>query len=96
MPFTHVVTFKWRTDDFDADPIASALRELVAHLEGVQSYVCGSDVGHTPASYDFTVVGVFDSREHFTTYRDHPEHQRIIDDLINPNTDGRTVVQLHN
>ena len=38
---------------------ADALRALVANLDGVESYVCGSDVGLSPASYDFAVVGVF-------------------------------------
>lgn len=94
MSFTHIVTFKWREDDFAAQPVAEALRHLVAHLDGVQTYNCGSDIGLTPSADDFAVVGIFDSREHFTAYRDHPEHQRILNEIIIPNLDRRTVVQL--
>ena len=96
MSFLHVVTFKWREDDFGDQSIAEALKRLVADLDGVQNYICGSDIGLTPSSYDFAVVGIFESREQFTTYRDHPEHQRIINEMIVPNLDHRTVVQLEN
>jgi Stress responsive A/B Barrel Domain len=94
MSFTHVVTFKWKEDDFDDGPVADALTSLVPQLEGVQTYICGPDIGLTPDSYDFAVVGTFDDRGHFTTYREHPEHQRILNEMIIPNLDRRTVVQL--
>lgn len=93
MVFTHVVTFKWR-DDVAAAEIADALRNLVAQLDGVRSYLCGPDAGLTPAAYDFAVVGTFDDPACFTAYRDHPEHQRILNDMILPHLDVRTVVQL--
>ncbi len=94
MPFTHVVTFKWRTGGVDADEIADALRAVVSGAEGVQSYRCGPDAGMTPGAYDFAVVGTFDSREAYIAYRDHPEHQRIVTEMILPNVESRTAVQL--
>ena len=94
MVFTHVVTFKWRDDDVAAAEIAGALRSLVPRLGGVRSYLCGPDAGLTPGAYDFAVVGTFDDRDCFTAYRDHPEHQRILNDMILPHLDVRTVVQL--
>lgn len=94
MAFTHVVTFKWNDENFDDDHIARALRDLTSGLDGVQSYQCGADIGRTPASFDFVVIGVFDTQEHFLTYRDHPEHQRIVTEMVAPNLDSRTVVQL--
>jgi hypothetical protein len=94
MSFTHIVTFKWREEDFDARPVEDALTTLTSTLTGVQSYVCGSDIGLSPSSYDFAVVGTFDTRDLFVAYRDHPEHQRILKDMIVPNLDTRTVVQL--
>lgn len=94
MTFTHIVTFKWRTDGVADDGIAEALRSLAARLDGVRSYLCGPDVGLTPNAYDFAVVGTFDDRESFTSYRDHPQHQRILNDMILPNLESRTVVQL--
>lgn len=94
MPFTHVVTFKWRAGGVADDEIADALRSVVSGAEGVQSYRCGPDAGMTPGAYDFAVVGTFDSREAFVAYRDHPEHQRILTEMILPNVESRTAVQL--
>jgi len=94
MAFTHVVTFKWRDGDFNDRGIADALRGLVARVDGVHSYLCGSDVGLTPDANDFAVVGTFDDRASFIAYRDHPEHQRILAEMIVPNLQSRTVVQL--
>lgn len=94
MSFTHIVTFRWREKSFAAQPIEDALNALVGTLDGVQSYLCGSDIGLTPSSYDFAVVGTFDNREFFERYRDRPEHQRILEEMIVPNLETRTVVQL--
>ena len=94
MPFTHIVTFKWSNEAFDAVPVAEALRAVIATVDGVHSYTCGSDVNLSAGSYDFAVVGVFDDRDTFVAYRDNPEHQRIIKEMINPQLDARTVVQL--
>lgn len=95
MAFTHVVTFKWREDGLpDDDAIATALRSLIGTVEGVSSYRCGPDVGMTPGAYDFAVVGTFDNRETYIAYRDSPEHQRIVNEMILPNVESRTAVQL--
>lgn len=95
MSFTHVVTFQWRNgEDVDGAAIAEALRGLAVALPGVRSYVCGPDAGVTPGAYDFAVVGTFEDRDTFTAYRDHPDHQRIIAEMIAPYLQNRTVVQL--
>ena len=94
MVFTHIVTFKWRHDSVDDAAIARALTAVATSADGVRSYLCGADAGFTPGAYDFAVVGSFDSRDAFTAYRDHPEHQRILSEMILPNLESRTVVQL--
>lgn len=94
MAFTHVVTFKWRDDGFDSGAIATSLRTLVAGFDGLVDYRCGADAGVTPGAYDFAVVATFEDRDSFVAYRDHPEHQRILHDMILPNLAVRTVVQL--
>jgi hypothetical protein len=95
MSFTHVVTFKWKSpDQAAANSIADALRDLVAGFDGVESYRCGSDIGLTPSSYDFAVVGTFNTRAAFEKYRDNPDHQRISKEMITPILDRTTVVQL--
>lgn len=96
MSFIHIANFKWndRATVADAERITTALTALAPRLSGVESYRCGADVSRTPNSYDYAVVGMFADREHFVAYRDHPEHQRILNDLILPHVVDRIVVQL--
>jgi Stress responsive A/B Barrel Domain len=96
MSFTHIVTFKWKSPEQSAKATvaADALRTFVAKLDGVESYLCGSDIGRTPSSYDFAVVGTFTTESDFERYRDHPDHQRIIREQIAPILGDRTVVQI--
>lgn len=91
--FTHIVTFKWRDSSVDGAAIAASLDELVSRLDGIHSYVCGPDAGFTPGAHDFAVVGSFRDRDSFVGYRDHPDHQRILAEMILPNAESRTVVQ---
>ncbi|MFE7420450.1 Dabb family protein [Rhodococcus sp. NPDC057529] len=95
MPFTHVVTFRWVPEKHNvADEVRRSLEELVRSLPGVHSYLCGSDAGLNPGNSDFAVVGTFASKEDFLHYRDHPEHQRILEELIVPNLAEKEVVQI--
>jgi stress responsive alpha/beta barrel protein len=96
MPFIHTVTFKWKADAAltTAAHVTEALTAMIPQLQGVQSYLCGPDIGLTPSAYDYAVVGTFITRSDFENYRDHPEHQRILRKLIVPQLDRRTVVQL--
>ncbi len=97
MGFMHVALFVWNDD---VDPAAAglevgnALRDYVAKLDGVESYRCGPDAGFTPGTSDFAVVGRFDSRDAFLSYRDDPRHQAILTDLIVPRLASRSVVQV--
>lgn len=93
MTFTHIVTFKWRQDDFDDAGIASALTAVATGMDGVIEYRCGHDAGVTPGNVDFGIVGVFRDHGAFTAYRNHPEHMRILNDMIAPNVHERTAVQ---
>lgn len=94
MAFTHVVTFKWNDGGFDSSEIATALRELVSGFDGLAGYRCGADAGVTPGAHDFAVVATFEDQQSFVAYRDHPEHQRILNEMILPNLAVRNVVQL--
>lgn len=94
MAFTHIVTFRFRPGS-DAPTVASAaLIELAATVPQVREYRCGPDAGVSEGNADMALVAVFDSEEDFAVYRDHPEHRRIIAELIAPDLLERTAVQL--
>lgn len=96
MSFTHIANFAWAqapTAD-EVDRISEQLLALADSLDGIESYRCGPDVSRTPNSFDYAIVAVFASAADYLVYRDHPEHQRIRDELISPIVDKRVLVQL--
>jgi quinol monooxygenase YgiN len=80
----HCVLFRWLPDTTDdqVDEIAKLLREYVATLDGVVSYRFGRDIGVTDGTYDFAVVGDFESRDAYLTYRDSPRHVEIVKGVV--------------
>lgn len=93
MAFTHIVTFTWRDEDFDDTAIAGALSALASGMDEVLDYRCGHDAGLNPGNADFAIIGVFRDHDAFSAYRNHPEHMRILNDMIVPNAQTRTAVQ---
>ncbi len=95
MPFRHVVMFKW-TDDVDTDhveKIRAGLSALPIEIDVIRNYVHGSDVGISEGTYDYVVVADFDNVNDFRTYRDHPQHVLVIEELIAGRVADRASVQ---
>lgn len=97
MTFTHVVSFTW-TSDTDAatvEEIDTTLHGFAADADiaGMRSWHGGRDAGLAATNADYAVVAVFDDADAFAVYRDHPEHRRIITELITPRVATRTAVQ---
>ena len=49
--------------------------------------------GLVPGNHDFAVVADVDDVDGWVTYRDHPAHRRVIDELITPVLETRAAVQ---
>lgn len=91
----HVVMFKFRDDADEAQ--RQAVHDAIATMPeatGVtEAYAIGPDLGLAEGNFDFAVVGDFADRDAYLTYRDHPEHQRIISDVIRPAITDRAAIQ---
>lgn len=93
--FRHVVNFRWNSES-SPEHIAAleeALSGLPAKLPGLRRYAYGSDAGINEGNFDFAVVAEFDDSDGYLAYRDNDEHARIIQTLIAPYLESRTVVQ---
>ncbi len=95
MAFRHVVMFRWE-DSVDADHIEAVrngLSALPAEIEEIRSYVHGSDAGIGEGNFDYVCVADFDDMQAYITYRDHPKHQQLIQELIRGHVAERAAVQ---
>jgi hypothetical protein len=91
----HVVTFDLRPEapaDI-VERISADLHALAATLPEVRSLAIGRDLGLREGNAGFAVAMTFDDADAFTVYADHPEHIRVVKELIGPNITGRHPVQ---
>ena len=91
----HVVTFDLKPDApaDQVEQIATALDALAASLPEVRSLAVGSDLGLREGNASFAVSATFDDVDGFRVYADHPEHLRVVKELIGPHIEGRHPVQ---
>jgi hypothetical protein len=91
----HVVTFDLKPDApaDQVERIAEALDALAATLPEVRSFAVGADLGLREGNAGFAVAATFDDVDAFMVYADHPEHIRVIKELIGPYISARHPVQ---
>ena len=91
----HVVMFRFRDDADEAQ--RHAVRDAIAAMPeatGVtEAYAIGFDLGLAEGNYDFAVVGDFADHGAYLAYRDHPEHRRIVSEVIGPAIADRAAIQ---
>jgi hypothetical protein len=91
----HVVTFDLKPEApaDQVEQIAAALDALAATLPEVRSLAVGADLGLREGNAGFAVAATFDDVGAFRVYADHPEHLRVVKELIGPHITGRHPVQ---
>jgi hypothetical protein len=91
----HVVLFRFQPDTA-ADRVI-ALAEGLAALPGaipeIVDYRFGPDLAINEASWDFAVSADFADTAGYLAYRDHPQHQQLIAELVLPIVADRASVQ---
>ena len=96
MSMRHLVLLKFHPDTPGeaAEALASGLRELPGIIPEIVDYRVGPNLGLSDGAWDFGISADFASTEDWATYRDHPEHQQRIRDLVLPITAERVAVQI--
>ena len=92
----HTVVFRFAggTPAERVQAIREALMSLPDRVPEVRSFSCGGDLGLRDGNADFAVVAEFDDEDGWRAYQEHPEHQRIIRELIAPVTEQRLAAQI--
>lgn len=95
--FNHVVLFKlkeFQDDHLKAearDQICVALLGLKETITELNYLETGCNIELNASSFDISLITRFHTKEDFLTYRDHPEHQKVVA-LVRANTVDRAVV----
>lgn len=91
----HVVLFRWRegTTDDDVAALAESLAALPDQVPALRRYRFGPDLRVSDGTWDFAVVADVDDVDGFVSYRNHPAHQAVLRDRIEPLLGERIAVQ---
>ena len=95
MTLRHVALFRWKdgTTEDQKRRISDGLAELPSLIPELRDYQFGADAGLVDSSWDFAVVATFDDADGWRSYREHPEHQRIVAEHIGPAAAERASMQ---
>lgn len=95
MTLRHVVCFRFEPDTTTEQVVALAkgLEELPGLIPEITGYHVGPDLAINETSWDFAVTADFADTAGYLVYRDHPEHQARIRDLVAPIAAERAAVQ---
>ena len=95
MPIRHVVAFRFKegTSPEQVTALTDGLALLPGLIPEVAAYHFGPDVGINDGNADLAVTADFATLADYLVYRDHPDHQALIRDLVAPILAERMAVQ---
>ena len=82
----HIVLFRW-TDEASQeakDGAVEELRKLKGKIPGIVDLSCGANFSDRAKGYTHGLVVRFKDRAALEVYGPHPEHQRVVQNFINP------------
>ncbi len=93
--FRHVVMVRLAEDmtDDQKEALSAGLARMPEVIPEIRAYRFGADAGLSPDNFDFVVTADFDDAAGFLAYRDHPDHQQLVKELLAPFVLKRAAVQ---
>jgi len=94
--FRHMVMVRFADDatDEQKEAMRAGMRRLPELIPEIRDYRFGDDLGLRDDNFDFGIAADFDNKADYLVYRDHPDHQKVIADLIAPIITARAAVQI--
>ena len=93
--FRHVVMVRFidaMTDENRA-ALRAGLFGLPEVIPEIRAYRFGDDAGINEGNFDFVVTADFDDAQGYLTYRDHPQHRKMVKEFLAPFVAKRASVQ---
>lgn len=82
----HIVLFRW-TENASPEAINNVMTELSklkSKIQGIVDLSCGTNFSDRAKGYTHGLVVRFKDRAALEAYGPHPEHQRVVQNLIAP------------
>jgi len=91
----HVVMVRLAEDmtDDQKEALRAGLGRLPEVIPEIRAYRFGADVGLNEGNFDFVVTADFDDADGYLAYRDHPDHRKLVAELLAPFVSKRAAVQ---
>ncbi len=90
---TVLLRFKPGTSDFQIQAVLDGLATMPGKMDFIRRYEFGRDVGIMEGNPQVALVADFDSAEDWRAYQEHPDHQRLVSEVIGPLLESMTRVQ---
>jgi len=84
--FHHVAMFRFK-EETTADQVAAVTEALAAlpdAIDVLSGYRFAPDAGVTEGSWDYVVIADLPDADAYLTYKNHPAHRAVVEDLIAP------------
>lgn len=88
-----LLEFTDSADDAHIQALVASLHRLPEAIPEIETYEVKLDAGLAEGNADLVVIATFADQSGWETYRDHPEHRRIIAEQIRPVLATRSAVQ---
>ena len=82
----HIVLFRWK-DDVSSEVVENVMTELPKlkdKISGILDLSCGANFCDRAKGFTHGLVVRFTDRAALAAYGPHPEHQRVVQNLIKP------------
>jgi hypothetical protein len=92
----HLVVFRWKPG-ITSEQIAAlerGLGGLPGSIAALREYRFGKDLGLREGNADFGIVATVDDADGLTAYLEHPEHRRVVEELVRPIVELRLAAQI--
>jgi len=82
----HIVLLRWTETASDAakETVMTELRKLKGKIPGIVDLSCGTNFSDRSKGYTHGLLVRFTDRAALEKYGPHPEHQRVVQNLIKP------------
>jgi len=91
----HTVPFRWREDatSSEIEAAVTALASLPAAIEDLRAFSFGPDAALADGNSDAALIADVDDAAAYRRYAEHPEHLRVIREVMSPLIADRVAVQ---